>query len=167
MPYVGQSITDFFSEIPQQITRDTARKMCDRGGDIMEHIAVINTPVETGRLRNAWKRRAAEEVAGAEGSGWSTDVYNDTDYAEYVENGTGLWGPKHAKYLIKPKKPGGSLRWVGKDGTVHFAKFVWHPGSPGNYMLAIALNVTDTSPQSVWDDLSEEWKALIEGQAHR
>ena len=35
-------------------------------------------------------------------------------------------------HFIKPHKPNGVLRWEDDDGTVHFAKYVWHPGTVAN-----------------------------------
>lgn len=139
MPYVGQKVSDLFGPAAQAATKAAARAMCDTAGDHLEKRARELTPVDTGRLREGWKRTPAVSA----GEGWATEVSNDVDYAAYVENGTGLYGPKHSKYLIKPKKPGGVLRWVGKDGKVHFAKFVMHPGSEGKFMLATAMNETE------------------------
>ena len=66
------------------------------------------------------------------------------EYAPYVEDGTGLWGPKHAKYEIKPKRPGGWLRWIDPmTGDPVFARRVMHPGWPGNHMFAIGAALTE------------------------
>ena len=165
MPYVGQSITDLFSEIPQALTKEAARKMTDRAVESMLHVAVINTPVESGRLRGAWRKSEASSTA----RGWKGEISNSTSYAAFVESGTGLYGPEHASYVIKPKRPGGMLRWIGKDGQVVFARFVIHPGSPGNHMLSISLNVTDSLAQDggIFTGVLEEWRTGIEGQANR
>jgi very-short-patch-repair endonuclease len=62
----------------------------------------------------------------------------------HVEWGTGLWGPKHAKYLIVPKKPGGWLSWINpRTGQRVFARKVMHPGSPGAHMFAIGAHLTE------------------------
>jgi hypothetical protein len=63
------------------------------------------------------------------------EVGSNKDYGPYLEEGTGLYGPKHAKYLIVPHNPDGYLAWPGDDGKMHFAKSVWHPGSPGVHMF--------------------------------
>lgn len=78
------------------------------------------------------------------------DVYekkvgSDKIYAPYVEEGTGLYGPKHAKYLIVPLTPGGWLAWPGFDGEMHLARMVWHPGSPGQHMFLIGGELTELS----------------------
>lgn len=86
----------------------------------------------------------------------SQDVYegkvgSEKDYSPFVEEGTGLFGPKHAKYLILPHKPGGWLAWPGEDGFMHFAQAVWHPGSPGAHMLMKGGYDTETA--------TRDWRA--------
>lgn len=162
MPYVGQSVSDFFGPVAQAATGDAARKMCDKGGEAIKDHATTLTPVKTGRLRAGWKRSPSIDM----GAGWSTDISNDVEYAGYVENGTGLYGPSHAKYLIRPKNPGGMLRWVGKDGKIHFAAYVMHPGSPGRYMLATSMNVVEAEADGpLFNDVLGEWVQEVEKTA--
>lgn len=144
MPYVGGSLTTLFDEKAQRATTDTVRALCAKGGRRMEEIARINTPVRTGRLRSAWYRTPVVEISALLGRAYRTTVANDTDYAAWVENGTGIHGPEHRPYVITPKDPMGWLAWRDpKTGKMIFAKRVLHPGSPGNHMLAIAANVVE------------------------
>lgn len=63
-----------------------------------------------------------------------------TPYAAAQDTGSGLYGPKHRKYPIRPKK-GKALAWGGArrlTGTLkrgssatHFARLVMHPGVKG------------------------------------
>lgn len=164
MPYVGGSVTSFFDEDAQQVTREAARRLTDRAGGKLKDLVEANTPEgETGELRKSWKQSPTE---GAEDT-YRTSVYTEKDYAPYVENGTGLWGPKHAKYLIKPKKPGGVLRFQAKDGTIVFARYVWHPGSPGAYMMAKGLNEIEGALGFVADLTLEEWARAMEAEADK
>lgn len=166
MPYVGQSVTDLFDEPVQLLTENAARAMCDEAGDSIKKIAETNTPVRTGKLRASWKKGDAKP----EGTGkFAIDVSNSVEYAAYVENGTGIYGPRHAPYTIFPRNPGGVLRWMGRDGQVVFAKYVVHPGSPGNYMLEIAMNVTDSLAQGdvLFAGTLEKWVREVEAQANR
>jgi hypothetical protein len=104
-----------------------------------------NTPIETGELRASWETKIVVVHVGARGelvyeSGTETEV----EYVLYVEHGTGLWGPKHARYVIRPRRPDGWLRWIDPDtGQPVFARRVLHPGSPGNHMLAIGVALTE------------------------
>ena len=75
---------------------------------------------------------------------YESGAESELEYAPYVEHGTGLWGPKHAKYLIVPKRPDGWLRWIDPDtGNPVFAKRVMHPGSPGNHMFEIGVAIAE------------------------
>lgn len=169
MAYVGGSLTSLFGEVAKHATADVAPRIARKGGDRMHELAAANTPVRTGNLRTAWYQTPVFEASyGGIGTGHRVEVKNDTDYAAYVESGTGLWGPKHAKYPILPKDPGGWLAWRGKDGEMHFAKKVMHPGSPGNHMLAIAAHVTEAELLSgaLAQGILDEWAGAVEGAAH-
>ncbi len=73
---------------------------------------------------------------------------NGVGYAQVVESGSGLYGPKHAKYEIVPKYKkalawGGARRLSGslKSGSkaTMFAKKVMHPGvKPRPYLRPAA-----------------------------
>lgn len=138
-----------------------AGDMRDRG---LQHIET-NTPVETYHLRRSYKKTAVvyRRVPdfGFQMFAWEGTVYTEVEYAPYVELGTGLWGPKHAKYEIKPKKPGGVLAFQpyvhgpggavilnvhgapSKLGRTVMVRFVLHPGSPGNRMFQIGVQMTE------------------------
>lgn len=166
--YVGGSLTALFDDVPQALTVKCAKDMCDEGAKSLESIARMNTPVRSGELRASWKRAPAQPGGGSTGDPtWEATVSTDVDYAPYVEYGTGLYGPKHAPYLILPKKPGGTLRWIGKDGNVVFAKHALHPGSPGHFMMQTALLVTDAAAQGgeLFEGHLHQWAADIEAHA--
>ncbi|MEV0584104.1 hypothetical protein [Nonomuraea sp. NPDC050310] len=54
-------------------------------------------------------------------------------YGLFVEVGT-------RPHVIRPRTPGGWLRWVGSDGKVHFARQVHHPGTAAQPHLRPALD---------------------------
>jgi hypothetical protein len=162
MPYVGGDVSSFFGAEAQAATSDAARKMTDKAGQTLEQLASGFTPTKTGKLKAGWHR----DPTTPKDNGWTTSVSNDVDYAAYVENGTGLYGPKHAKYLIKPKNPGGTLRFeIG--GRIVFAKFVMHPGSPGKYMMLRSLNMLDVGAEALFAATLEEWTHEIEAAAEK
>jgi HK97 gp10 family phage protein len=164
MPYIGGSVTSFFDEGAQAVTHDLVRDMVDVGGDTIKDWAEKNTPVKTGKLRASWKKGEMIDADDAV----TISVETDVKYAPFVENGTGLYGPKHAKYLIKPKAIGGTLKFE-IDGRIVFAKFVMHPGSPGNHMMSIALNVTDALAQDggIFDPVLDKWVKAMEAEADK
>lgn len=149
-----------------------ARAYVDDAVDLDHHTVKENTPVSKtpegdalfGFIPRGDGVHLRDEIhrtdVRQEGDIYEADVESDKDYAPFVEEGTGLYGPKHAKYLIEPHDPTGWLAWPGEDGKTHFAKQVWHPGSPGQHMFAIGSAVVEMS--------EHEWRRrgdqiLIEG----
>lgn len=182
MPYDVPDLGKMFEKAEQK-ARDAGQRIAEDGLDAMEHNIEINTPVETRHLRDSYKQRAivygaydaatgadwgygARDAAGRWTHGtkayaWTGTVFTEVDYALYVEKGTGLWGPRHAKYKIAPKKPGGMLAFQpyhrtaaggvildvhsgspSKSGTI-FVRYVMHPGSPGAEMFQIGTILTE------------------------
>lgn len=132
--------------------------MTDDGGKRMTGWVKKNTPVDTTHLRDSIEQMAVKVYPW----GWESGAATDVDYGPHVEHGTGLWGPKHAKYKIEPKKPGGVLAFFArvttpegvplmseqsgqnlKTGNLVFARYVMHPGSPGQHMFAIGTEMTE------------------------
>jgi hypothetical protein len=83
------------------------------------------------------------------------------EYAPYVEEGTGEYGPLHRRYRIRAKGSAGGgadfLRFV-IGGRVIFAKEVWHPGSPGHHMVAIAAAMTEAQLDRILEPVLEKWR---------
>ena len=80
------------------------------------------------------------------GSTYSWAFGNDAHYAGYIEEGTGLLGPKHA--MIKPKTAE-SLAWRGRDGKFIFAKET--KGMRPYKVWANALNASEPYVQGIID----------------
>lgn len=137
--YVGAKLARLFPD-EGRAARAT-RRMAEAGGDFLVERAKHNTPVDTGELRESWHRSLLRESVDARGDrAYASGAATDVEYAPYVEHGTGLWGPKHAKYPIVPKKPGGVLAFYwGKVGRVVFLSRVMHPGAKGQPMIAPAV----------------------------
>lgn len=123
---------------------DQARASLRRIGGTLAARALASTVVEveeivenqaarhngTGALvRSIYKKRIHD--------GW--EIGHDprvAPHAVFVHWGTGLWGPKRAKYPIKPKRKR-ALRWA-VGGAFVFAKGVMHPGIKGDPWLTRA-----------------------------
>jgi hypothetical protein len=86
-----------------------------------EMVAKVNSPGKTYEMRGGWKHRCWRNGESVQG-----ELTNSVKHALFVEEGTGLWGPKRAKYLIVPRRKKW-LSWVS-GGTRYFAKRVIHPG---------------------------------------
>lgn len=152
MPYVGDRLAPLFDTGP--LDRALVR-MANEGGDELHDLVVMNTPIDGGNLRSSWYRTPAVEE-GRTRRAWRSWVRTEVEYAPYVEWGTGLFGPEHRKYLIEPKEPGRMLSWVS-GGRRFFAHRVWHPGSPGQYMMAsAAARLEATLPSRLQPEL-ERW----------
>lgn len=139
MGYQGAKLANIFPTGPAVAT---AHRLAKRGTEFMLAKTIEGTPVETGELKAGWKMKPVKAGWDLLGAFFESSVYTEVEYAPYVEYPTGLYGPKHAKYPIRPKDPAGWLHWVGKDGKDHFAKLVMHPGSKGAFMLATAMRDT-------------------------
>lgn len=168
MGYEGAQLAPGFR---QTAAKAAAFRMAEVGGRALRDKVKLRTPVDTGALAASWKERPVLVVVNDLGEVvYESGVLTEVGYAPDVEYGTGLWGPHHAKYLIEPKNPDGVLRWVAKDGSVVFARRVWHPGSPGSHMLAISVAETEAELHALMQPVLVEWakaqeELMREGQA--
>lgn len=167
MPYVGGKLQSIASRGPQAATRTASRSMAHKGGDRMTSVTVINTPIKSGNLRTSWYQLPTTRVHVGPWPAYRSGVASQVPYAPDVEYGTGLWGPRHAKYEIKPKDPSGFLRWIDpRTGKEVFAKRVMHPGSPGQHMIQIAGEVTEFETDAgLMADVLAIWVAAVESYA--
>ena len=173
MPYTGDAIEQIFRQEPAVAAM---RRMADEGGDKLRWYVRENTPIDTGELRSSWEKSPVHHRrAAAHGEDtYEVEVFTEVDYAPHVEHGTGLWGPEHRKYLIEPKKPGGLLSWTDRrTGQRVFARRVWHPGSPGQHMMAFGAAKTEATMQAFlmpevarWSKEQESMFAVARAMRH-
>jgi hypothetical protein len=148
--YVGRRLEPLFN---RSLIDNTCRDMANHGGERMTAIVKQNTPIGhqpftenyvPGRLRESIEKKLLVVTRRPNGSVYVSGAETHVEYAPFVENGTGLWGPHRAKYEIRPKRPDGWLSWIDQEtGERIFAKRVMHPGSPGNHMFAIGVHLTE------------------------
>lgn len=169
LEFVGQSLDDLVDDV-ERATVWAGRRMASDGLDRLRHNVGINTPVDTGALRGSYRigdiDYAPVRTSRLIEMAWTGRVYTEVEYAEYVERGTGLWGPAHAPYVIRPKDPGGLLSWVTPDGHRIYAKEVVHPGSPGAAMFRIGAIVTEHEADEWSYEALREWERSV-GPGHR
>ena len=153
MAYEGQLLAGWFDRSAERAVATHCHRMADRGGEVLTANVKRNTPIGhdafdesyvPGKLRRSWTKK----LVVVRPSAWGTEYESGTEtwitYAPYVEHGTGLYGPRHSYYIIRPKKPGGWLSWIDQvSGERRFAKMVKHPGSPGSHMIAIGVSLTE------------------------
>jgi len=89
-------------ELKQEDFKDFGDKINRLSHKIMEYTTQellrnikINSPVDTGRLQGSWMVSRGESTN-------STTIMSSTKYADYLDKGTGLYGPNHA--MVYPKK---------------------------------------------------------------
>lgn len=161
-----------------ELTRDGLERFRSNTAD--------NTPVATARLRDSYRidpyiRYGAAEGLRAAAYAWEGRFYTEVAYAEYVERGTGLWGPAHRKYRIEPKNPGGVLAFApymrqgggvvidlhgepAKGGKV-VVRYVMHPGSPGAAMFRIGAVLTEAEVDEWAHEALRRWQRDCEDAA--
>ena len=110
----------------RQIEKATDRAI-EAIGFRAEYTAKISSPGKTYQMRGGWKHRSWRS-----GSKVNGELFNMVPHALYQEEGTGLWGPRRAKYPIVPLRKK-FLSWV-KGGQRFFARKVMHPGVKPKYI---------------------------------
>jgi hypothetical protein len=179
--YRGDTLADLADKL-ESVNMETGRRAAGDGLERFRHNIEINTPVETSRLRRSYKitpiHYGPVEGLAYAAYAWQGACFTEVEYAPYVEYGTGLWGPRHAKYEIKPKHPGGVLAFqpnlrhngsvvldiahnVQKGGTV-FVRVVLHPGSPGASMFRIGAVITEHEADEWSYQALRYWESAME-----
>lgn len=178
--FTGDSLSDFVGRSKDAVD-PAIRQMVEDGGDAVVRWVVQNTPVETHHLRDSINKIRLRRVRTESGEGWESGAETDVDYAPHVEDGTGLWGPKHAKYRIEPKKPGGVLAFFARmktpegkpvlspdnnpvEGQLVFARYVMHPGSPGQHMFATGVAMAEARFDQITQAGLDQWVRRSEGR---
>jgi hypothetical protein len=174
MPYVGGRLTPLFDP---DLSQRAARRMADEMGDkahelVAAYSPIRRTPPGGGNLKTSWYR---EPVWGARRTvrdgvpAYEVKVATNVDYAPYVEEGTGIWGPRGSKYPIRAR-PGKVLTWIAQRpfldkrtgrvvpaGTRVYAKQVMHPGSPGQHMMGRTALTVEVALDEIVDGALREW----------
>lgn len=163
MAYEGGRLAPWFDTGPvDRFCRRAAR----RGGDHQTALTKRKTPVDTGALRQSIHQKPLRVFVDARGHRvYETGCETDKEYAPPIEYGWGLWGPKHARYEIRPKNPDGWLHWIDPHtGRDVFRKVVHHPGAQGAHMFAIAAAETQGQLDGLVADLLRRWAVETERQ---
>lgn len=163
MSYEGGRLRPWFGRDPND---RFCRRACERGADAFKTNVETRTPIDTGRLRSSYATKPVARGMDERGDPmWTSGVETDVEYAPYVEHGTGLWGPQHRKYEIRPKDPDGTLHWVDpRTGRDVFAKRVMHPGSPGAHMFSVGAAATEAELPALLNPLLVRWAREVEIQ---
>lgn len=172
----GQSMTDFCQAAADAV-QDAGQWLAKQVTKEFKQQTERNTPRETGALREDIHEKEVVRLSW----GWEGGIFATLEYAPYVEHGTGLWGPKHAKYKIEPKKPGGILAFFSRlqtpeghpvlspkagknieEANLVFARYVMHPGSPGQHMFAIGGAMAEHAMERIGREAFERVNVELE-----
>lgn len=93
----------------------------------------------TSRTGNLVRKTHAKVVRNSRGK--VIKIRNNAPYAHAQDGGSGLHGPKRAKYAIIPRRKF-ALRFIGRDGTLVITRKVMHPGVPATRFLYNATDAT-------------------------
>jgi hypothetical protein len=155
---IKRTLSDLLDDTIEAVD-PACRTVAEDGAKMMVRVVKQNTPVDNGFLRDSIQTSPTKVTVSQLGEkAYESGAFTEVDYAPHVEHGTGLWGPKHAKYRIEPKDPNGVLAFYvrgpsvasGKgydvaEGNLVFAKYVMHPGSPGQHMFATGAALVEAS----------------------
>lgn len=156
MAYVGGSLRSLFNEAQRHAMRDAQKSIATHTAGEWLKATRTFTPIDTGELKLSWYQLPTKFSP----EGYTSGIGNNVDYAAHVEYGTGLYGPKAARYPITPKRPGGVLRWYDpKTGKPMFARKVMHPGSPGAHMVSKGASAAEAAMQGMLRPIMAEWEA--------
>lgn len=164
MGYVGQQISDFVDRA-RTGAKLAGQHMAAEGTEHFQKITKENTPVDTSHLRDEIEKTPVVYVKKKNSygqKGWEGKVRTFVSYGPEMEKGSGLWGPKKRKFIIKPRNPNGYLKFSARvfgpegrpimseksgenllEGETVFTRMVEHPGSPGHHMFAIGAAMAE------------------------
>jgi hypothetical protein len=132
-------VTIHYAKAHRESTEDTVifiRKVL-REIRLQARIAVSHGPYTTGRLAASIKDKGpfvdVERIHGSVGT--------DLPYSRVVERGSGLYGPTHSKYTIRPVRRQYMKFYWRRVGHVVYLQKVRHPGQRGKHFLLNAARI--------------------------
>jgi hypothetical protein len=84
--------------------------------------------IQAGRSFTSRTGQLEQSIGWAQAGPDTARVYAQAEHATYIEKGTGLHGPKRAKYPIRPRPGRKALRFPGGPGGDVVVAGVMHPG---------------------------------------
>ena len=114
--------------------KESARKGLERGAKRIQKNAKMLTPVDTGYLRNSIKTNSEIRPDGAEAK-----VYTNTEYAPYVEFGTGQRGRESD--IDRPEGVSYKGDWPGQTAQPYMTPAYLHAQNSGEVEQEIIKSV--------------------------
>lgn len=116
---------------------------------------IVPTLVGEAKQRAYWKDRSTNSrnglTGGIEGGGTEYLLYlaHGVEYGEWLENGTGVYGPTHNPIVPVNKKV---LSWIDESGTRHYAKKV-----KGIKPMPILKDTLERNKDLIADEIIKYW----------
>lgn len=104
--------------------KESARKGLERGAKKIQKNAKMLAPVDTGHLRNSIKTKSETTQDGA-----SAQVFTNTEYAPYVEFGTGQRGRE--SNIDRPEGISYKADWKGQTAQPYMSPSYLHAKNTG------------------------------------
>lgn len=112
-----------FARLENAVRGPVLGRAAQAGAMVIETEAKQRAPRKTGTLI----RSIHSEITKQDASQAAAAVGTNVEYGSHVEYGTGIHGPTGQPILIRPRRPGGALRFQIGDRVV-FARQVRNPG---------------------------------------
>lgn len=163
--YTGARLAPLFSPTPSRIT---ARRMAEHAAEHFHRRMVERTPIDfagptPGKTAASWRVKPVIRLVALGEEVYETGVETHDPVARWLEHGTGIYGPHHRPYVIRPRYRGHELRFYSRRlGRWVFARSVLNPGMRAQRPLATAAAITEHELAVVLQVDLEEWVALVE-----
>jgi len=116
-------LREAFSRVPAKIAPELQRATLE-AGKVIRNTEVVEAPHKTGTLQRSIKLNYRPIAV---------EIYPTVEYAKYLITGTRA----HEIYPTRAK----ALRFVGRDGQIHFAKKVMHTGTQPNNFVGRTVDI--------------------------
>lgn len=114
--------------------KESARKGLERGAKKIQKNAKMLAPVDTGHLRNSIKTKSETTQDGA-----SAQVFTNTEYASYVEFGTGQRGRESD--IDRPEGVSYKADWPGQTAQPYMTPAYLHAQNSGEVEQEVIKSV--------------------------
>jgi len=143
--YVGESLEALVTRTVKEATDRCARRIAQRGQDIMFETARDATPIRSGRTRDSWIRHEIEQ----RDSRLEGRISNSDPRALWLQYGT-------QEHEIRPKDRRALREGIGPRAGAHVR------GITAHHMTQRAALIAETSIGLASEQIRREWSAEVE-----
>jgi Bacteriophage HK97-gp10, putative tail-component len=166
MGYTGGKVEDLLTDA-EHVADRAVRRMADEMGNAVTAAARALAPVAErdphrppGTYRASLQQMDVERFAEPTGSGYVSGVVTKDPIAHLVE-----WGA--SAHVIRPRIPGGVIKFRTIDGQEVETDVIHHPGASGQHVVGTALATAEAAFPEVGEAVAEAWAAEQDAAAQR